>query len=113
MRKFAIKSLANMLGIYIASLLFPALLISSPVAVFWAGLALGVINLLIRPLLLLISLPINFVTLGLFTLVINAWLVMLATHLVSGVYIPSFLLAFATAFIIFISNIILEHVLKY
>lgn len=111
MKKFAVKLLTNMVGIYIASLVFPAITISSPEAIFWAGLALGLINLLIRPILLLISLPINIFTLGLFTLVINAWLVLLAAHITSGIYIPSFLLAFFAAFIIFITNLVFEHVL--
>jgi putative membrane protein len=111
MKNFVIKCLINMLGIYIASFLFPAISISSPEAIFWAGLVLGLINLLLRPLLLLISLPINFVTLGLFTLVINACLVMLTDYLISGLFIPSFSLSFATAFIIFVLIMISDRLL--
>ena len=112
MKKFVIKIIANMAGIYVASLTFTAISVSSWQAVFWAGIVLGLVNLLIRPLLLLVSLPINLITLGLFTLVINAWLVMLATGHITGIHIPSFLLALATAIIISILNTVLDHLLN-
>ncbi|MBP2655515.1 MAG: rane protein of unknown function [Firmicutes bacterium] len=109
MKKFVIRCLVNMAGIYIASRLFPAISFASPETIFGAGFALGLINLLVRPFLLLIALPINLVTLGLFTLVINGLLVMLTTWLVSSLYIPSFGLAFITAFIISVLNVITDR----
>lgn len=111
MKKFVLKCLANMLGIYLSSLLFPAIAFASPAAVFWAGLVLGLINLLVRPLLLLIALPVNLLTLGLFTLAINAWLLMLAAHLAGGLVFPSFWLALAAALIVSMANILLDRLL--
>ncbi len=99
MLNFMIKCFINMIGIYIATLLFPAIFISGLEGVFWAGFLLGLLNLFLRPLLLLISLPINLVTLGLFTLIINAFLVVLTDFFVRGLTLPTFSLAFATAFI--------------
>jgi putative membrane protein len=112
MKKFIVKCLTNMVSIYIASLLFPAIAAASAEGIFWAGLLLGLINLFIRPLILLIALPINIVTLGLFTLVINAWLVMLAAFLSGALAIPSFLLALVTAFIITAANIVTDRLLQ-
>ncbi|MDR3588233.1 MAG: phage holin family protein [Negativicutes bacterium] len=109
MKKFILKCLTNMVCLYIASLLFPSIAVASVEGIFWAGLLLGLINLFVRPLILLVALPINLVTLGLFTLVINAWLVMLAAHLSGGLSIPSFLLALAAAFIIAAGNIIADR----
>jgi len=111
MKNFIIRCLVNMAGIYIASQMFPSIYISSPEAVFGAGFALGLINLLVRPFLLLIALPINLLTLGLFTLVINGLLVMLTAWLISSLYIPSFWLAFITAFIISVLNVISDRLL--
>jgi putative membrane protein len=110
MNKIIARLLANMAGIYIASLVFPSIAVSSLQALFWCGLVLGLVNLLLRPLLLFISLPVNILTLGLFTLVINAAMVLLATYFISGVHIPSFLLAVATSVIISVLNIILTHI---
>lgn len=108
MKTILIRCLANMLGFYIAAALFPAIHASSLESFFWAGIALGVLNLFIRPLLLFISLPINLLTLGLFTLVINTVLVLMTEHLISGLFIPTFMLAFATAFIISAANMIIN-----
>jgi putative membrane protein len=63
-------------------------------ASFWAALitslVLGLLNALVRPILLLLTLPINFLTLGLFTLVINALIFWLASSIVKGFEISSF-----------------------
>lgn len=101
-----------MLGFYIAGILFPTITTASLENIFWAGIALGLLNLFIRPLLLLISLPLTLITLGLFTLVINTLLVIMTEHLISGLYIPTFSLSFATAFIISVTNIITNRLLN-
>jgi putative membrane protein len=71
---------------------------------FWVALlaafVLGILNFTLKPLLLLITLPINFVTLGLFTFVINALMILLVSAVVSGFVIDGFLWALALALII-------------
>lgn len=61
---------------------------------FWTALFLsvvwGLINAVIKPILMILTLPINLLTLGLFTLVINALMVMLAAWVVGGVVIANF-----------------------
>jgi len=112
MKKILIRCLANMLGFYFAAVLFPAITSSAPENFVWAGIVLGLLNLFIRPLLLLISLPITLITLGMFTLVINTLLVIMTEHLISGLFIPSFALSFATAVIISITNMITNSLLN-
>nr|WP_315988587.1 phage holin family protein [Desulforamulus aquiferis] len=104
MKNYILITLTNALGLYIASLLFPAITLSSIAAVLWAGLLLATISLFLKPLLLLISLPINFITFGLFTLLINAWLIQLSAYLAKGVSIPNFKYALIPAIIIFALN---------
>ncbi|MBP2649905.1 MAG: rane protein of unknown function [Firmicutes bacterium] len=113
MKKVIIRCFANILGFYIAGVLFPTIITSSLETIFLAGIVLGVLNIVIRPLLLLICLPLNFITLGLFTFIINTLLVIMTEHLISGLYIPSFLLSFATAFIISVANIITSRALRF
>ncbi len=54
------------------------------------ALILGIINAFLKPVLLILTLPINLMTLGFFTLVINAGLIMLTSSLVSGFQVESF-----------------------
>ncbi|MBI5654732.1 phage holin family protein [Candidatus Uhrbacteria bacterium] len=68
------------------------------VANFWsaliAALVIGLVNALIRPLLLILTLPVNILTLGLFTLVINAFMFWLASSIVKGFDVANFWAAF-------------------
>jgi putative membrane protein len=61
-----------------------------PVAVIFA-IVLGILNALVRPILMLVTCPINIVTLGLFTFVVNAAVFWLAAQLVPGIRIDGFL----------------------
>lgn len=67
-------------GIYVAGF-FPA---------FFAAAVLGILNALFRPILLIITLPINVLTLGLFTFVINAILLKMVSGVVPGFYVHGF-----------------------
>lgn len=72
---------------------------------YWTALGvaivLAILNLFIRPFIVLLTLPLTIITLGLFTLVINAWILMLADKLVDGFIIKGFW--WAVLFSLFIS----------
>lgn len=108
LNRFLFRILINIVSFYGIGILFPNLQIGSWQTLFLAGLILAIINMLIRPVLLLVALPINLLSLGLFTLIINTWMVMLADQFVGGFHIPGFGLAFLTALIIAVLNIILK-----
>lgn len=65
-----------------------------------AALLLGIINALVRPVLLFITLPVNVLTLGLFTLVINGALFLLVGRVVSGFYVADFWAGFWGAIVV-------------
>jgi len=69
-----------------------------------AAVVLGALNLFIRPILVILTLPITIVTLGLFSLVINAFLVMLASYLVPGFVVLGFWTALLFALALSIVN---------
>ena len=104
MQKLIVKIIINIAAFYCAAQFFPAIHMVSLEAGVWAGLILTAANLLIRPILFLITLPINFLTIGLFTLIVNTWMVMLTDTLLGSLYIPGFWLAFTTALIVSIFN---------
>ncbi len=71
---------------------------------------LGILNAMVRPVLILLTLPLTILTLGLFILVINALLFMLAGAIVPGMYVASFWSAFFASIIVSIVSWILNSV---
>ncbi|ABF44973.1 membrane protein of unknown function [Deinococcus geothermalis DSM 11300] len=84
---FLIRLLVNALALYLLTQVYAGVSFApgtDALSVLLAALVLGIVNALIRPVLLLLSLPINLLTLGLFTLVVNGvvlWLVASVTAL--------------------------------
>ncbi len=81
------------LGLYLATLITP-IHADAPKDLAWAALFLIVVNTIIRPLLILFTLPLVILSLGLFLLIINALLLYTAPHFVSGFHVPGFFSAF-------------------
>jgi len=69
------------------------------IALVKAALALTLLGVLLRPFLLLVLLPLNLITLGLFSVLINTWMVLLADKIVAGFSIGGFLNALITALV--------------
>lgn len=108
MRKLFVKIIANVAAFYCAVQIFPAIHMATPETGIWAGLILAAANLLIRPILFLLTLPFNFITLGLFTLIVNTWMVMLTDVFLGSLRIPGFWVAFTTALIVSVFNFIVK-----
>ena len=97
---FFLRWSINLLAMVIAGLIIPGIRIQSlEMGVIAAGF-FGVVNAVIRPVVLILTLPINLLTLGLFTLVINAAMLMLVSEVVPGFTIESFRAAFFGALLI-------------
>jgi putative membrane protein len=88
------------LSLWVASLLFNGIRFSSTSALIISALLLGFANAVLRPLLVILTLPLTLLTLGFFLLVINALMLLLVAKLVSGFKISGFWTAlFASLFI--------------
>ncbi len=85
-----IKWLLNGVAIVITAYLLPGVSLSGFGAALITALVLGLINTFIKPVLMLLTLPLNILTLGLLTFVINALLIMLTSALVSGFTVHGF-----------------------
>lgn len=72
------------LAIMVSAYLLPGVKVAGFIPALAAAVVLGLLNLVVRPILIFLTLPINILTLGLFTLVINAAIIMLATKIVPG-----------------------------
>ncbi len=90
----------------------PGISVQSFYSALIAALILGLINALIRPVILLLTLPVNILTLGLFTFVINALMFWLASTIVKGFYVAGFWPAFWGALIMTLVSWVVGSLLK-
>lgn len=84
MRRFLLRWLLNTIALWVVSQIYPGVSFRAGSGLedfLLAGLVLGLANALIRPLLLLLTLPLNLLTLGLFTFVVNAFILYLVAAL--------------------------------
>ena len=91
--------------------LIPGLIIKNLHDAIFFGLILGLINAFIRPIITFLTLPVNLLTLGLFSLVINGFTFWLASKISYGVYITSFWGAFWGGAIIWITGIVTNRLI--
>lgn len=99
-----INLLLSTIAVFVAAYLLPGVHVASIGTALVIAVVLGIINAVILPLLLIITLPINILTLGLFTLVIIALCVMLASAIVPGFTVDSFWWALAFGLLLFVIN---------
>lgn len=111
MRKQIYRVLINTLALFIAAQFLP-IQAATFLHYFFAGIVLGLVNLLIRPLLILLTIPFNLLTLGIFTLVINTWMILLTSGLLPGFYVPGFWIAFLTSLVVSIANWVFKDSLR-
>jgi len=97
---FWIRMLITASGLLLAAWLLDGIQLGGPISLFFAALVLGIVNAVVRPLLLLLTLPITVVTLGLFLLVLNGAMLGLAALLVPGFLIEGFWAALFGAVIV-------------
>lgn len=79
-----LRLLINAVALYAVAYLVPDVHVSSPLGALVAAFVLGIVNAILRPILILLSLPLEILTLGLFTFVINAVLFWFVGHLGIG-----------------------------
>jgi len=84
MRGFLIRAAVVALGLWLASQIVPGVEIRSTGSLIAAAILLGIINAFVRPILVILTLPITLLTLGLFLLVINGLMIELVSHFLSG-----------------------------
>jgi putative membrane protein len=90
MKGIFLRTLITMLGLFLASGLVPGVSISGTSGFIFAAVLLGLVNAFIRPIALLLTLPITLVTLGLFLLVVNAAMFGLVAWMLDGFYVAGF-----------------------
>ncbi|WP_321371755.1 phage holin family protein [uncultured Desulfuromusa sp.] len=77
-------------AIMISAYLFPGVDVDGFGTALFAALVLGILNAFFRPILIILTLPINILTLGLFTFIINAFLLMMTSGVIGGLHVSGF-----------------------
>lgn len=103
-----IKWLIMTVSVLIAAYVIPGIMVRSFFSALWVALFLGIVNMLLKPILILITLPINILTLGLFTFVINGVIILLASWAVKGFQVSGFWIAVLFSIVLSLINYLMN-----
>jgi putative membrane protein len=103
-----IDLLINTVAIIVAAYLLPGVRVDSFLAALLAAAVLAVINTFVKPIFIILTLPLTILTLGLFILVINTVVILLVSLLVPGFEVTGFWWALLFSFVLWIVNSILH-----
>jgi len=112
MKGLALRWLANALALFLTAYVIKGVQVEGVGAALMAALVLGVANAVIRPIIVLFTLPLNFITLGLFTFVINGLMLKLVSEVVNGFTVEGFLPAVIGAIVLSVFSGILSALIR-
>ncbi len=101
---FLIRIILSALGVFIAAYIIPGVTVNDFWTAIIAAIIIGVLNWTVRPLLILFTIPLTIFTLGLFLLVINAVVILIADALISGFAVDGFWWALLFSLVLTILN---------
>ena len=110
--RILIKILTTAVALLLVAYLVPGFAVASFYTAFIVAVVLGLVNLIIKPIVILLTLPLNILTLGLFTFVINALLLWFVSTFIKGFAIDGFMPAFIGALIISVVSWFVHHLSK-
>src|SRR5271156_166853 len=108
MEGFLIRAVVVGIGLWLASKIVGGIAFSSTETLIAAALLLGIVNAFVRPVIVLLTLPITLITLGLFLLVINALMLMLVSWFLPGFLVAGFWPAIGAAIVVSLTSWIMS-----
>lgn len=111
MKKICLSFVVNVLSLYFVSLLMDSMYIGNFKNLITLSLMLGLLNISVKPILKFFALPVRLLTLGLFSLLINGFVLKIAFMLIPGAHLYGFINAVIASILLSISNCILNNVL--
>jgi putative membrane protein len=107
-----IRLLLNALAVFILAHVLEGVRVNGYLGAVIVAIVIAILNVLVKPLLILLTLPVTIMTLGLFLLAINALIILLADKLVDGFGVSSFLTALLFSILLSILQSILHSIFK-
>jgi putative membrane protein len=105
-----VSLLVNALAVFVTAQLLPGIEVKNFLHAIFVAIVLGILNACVKPILIFFSLPVTFLTLGLFLLVINGFIIMMTSWFLSGFKVNGFGWAVAFSLVLWIVNGILEWI---
>jgi putative membrane protein len=103
---FLVRAAFVALGLWLATVWVNGVSIDGPSTLILAGVSLGLVNAIVRPIAIVLTLPMTIVSLGFFLLVINAGMVGLVAWMLPGMHVAGFWAAFWTAVVVSLVSIV-------
>ncbi len=107
-----VKILLSSIGVLIASYLLPGVTVDEFVTAIIIAVLLSLLNVTVKPLLVILTIPLTVFTLGLFLLVINAIIILIASSLVPGFVVDNFWWALLFSLVLSLINALLADLSK-
>ncbi|MBV6644590.1 MAG: phage holin family protein [Cyclobacteriaceae bacterium] len=104
---FFVRLILSSVAVLVVAYLLPGVEVNSFFTAFVLAIVLSFLNYTVKPILIVLTIPITVVTLGLFLLVINALVVLLADSLISGFYVDGFWWALVFSLLLSLTNSLL------
>ncbi len=108
---FLIRVIVNAVALMIVAYFLPGVSVTGPVGALIAAFVLGIVNAILRPILIILTLPVQILTLGLFTLIINGVLFYWVGHWGIGLVVSGFWPAFWGAIALAVVSFVLSSLL--
>lgn len=110
--KFLVRWLANSLGLWVASRLLSGMIVGEQLkTILWVGLLLSLVNFFLKPVVVLLSLPAIVLTLGIFLIVINGFMVWVVDKLSTRLTLEGFGVAVLAGLVIGLINYLVNVIL--
>ena len=110
---FILRWVINAVALFAVASILPGFGVDSLYAALIASLVLGLINALVRPVIIFLTLPATVLTLGLFIFVINAFMLWLMSTIVKGISIDGFVTAFMAAILLWVVSFFTNHLIQH
>ena len=110
--KLILKLLLNAIAVVVLAKLLDGVSVDGYVTAIIVAVVISLLNLLVRPFLIILTLPITIVTLGLFLLIINGIIIWIAHKLIDGFYVDSFWMGILFSILLAILQSLLHTLLK-
>lgn len=110
--RFPLRMLVSTIAVMVTSYLLPGVSLDSFLTALATALLIGLLNTIVKPLLILFTIPVTLITFGLFLLVINASIIMMASNLLRGFHVEGFWYALLFSIIMSVLTTVLESMIS-
>ncbi len=110
--KYILKIILSAVAVFLLANILPGITIESYLIAVLVAIVLGFLNTLVKPIMILFTIPLTIITLGLFLLIINASIILIAAYFISGFQVSGLFTALLFSVLLSITQSILSRLLK-